>query len=103
MAGTVNAAYIFCGGTGATAKITMDISACPDGWLSRAGEDKMTNYLRFASGEGEAADVLVEVDAAEDLPVAASRMLGCASGRGIRPVRRSRWPKAGSSRPCGGR
>jgi len=28
----------------------------------------MTNYLRFASGEGEARDVLVEVDTAEDLP-----------------------------------
>ncbi len=28
----------------------------------------MTNYLRFALGEGEAGDVLVEVDAAEDLP-----------------------------------
>ena len=33
-------------------------------------EDRMTNYLRFAPEEGEAPDVLVEVDAAEDLPVA---------------------------------
>ena len=36
----------------------------------------MTNYLLFASGEGEAADVLVEVDAAEDLPVASEHNAG---------------------------
>jgi hypothetical protein len=36
----------------------------------------MTNYLRFASGEGEAADVLVEVDAAEDLPAASEQNAG---------------------------
>jgi hypothetical protein len=39
-------------------------------------EDTMTNYLRFASGEGEAADVLVEMDAAEDLPVASEQNAG---------------------------
>src|SRR5208282_6064289 len=39
-------------------------------------EDRMTNYLRFASEEGEAADVLVEVDAAEDLPVASEENAG---------------------------
>ena len=55
----------------------------------------MTDYLRFASGEGDAADVLVEVDAAEVCPWRASRMPGCASGRGIRLVRRSWWPKSG--------
>ena len=36
----------------------------------------MTNYLRFAPEEGEAADVLVEVDAAEDLPVASEQNAG---------------------------
>ena len=36
----------------------------------------MTHYLRFASGQGEAADVLVEVDAAEDLPVAGEQNAG---------------------------
>jgi hypothetical protein len=39
-------------------------------------EDRMTNYLRFASGEGGAADVLVEVAAAEDLPVASEQNAG---------------------------
>jgi hypothetical protein len=36
----------------------------------------MTRYLRFTSGEGEAADVLVEVDAAGDLPVAGEQNAG---------------------------
>jgi hypothetical protein len=36
----------------------------------------MANYLRFASGEGEAGDVLVEVDAVEDLPVAGEQDAG---------------------------
>ena len=36
----------------------------------------MTNYLRFASGDGEAGDVLVEVDAAEDLPVVGEQNAG---------------------------
>jgi Trypsin-co-occurring domain 1 len=36
----------------------------------------MTNYLRFASGNGEAGDVLVEVDAGEDLPVAGEQNAG---------------------------
>jgi Trypsin-co-occurring domain 1 len=36
----------------------------------------MTNYLRFTSGEGEAADVLVEVDAAVDLPVTSEQNAG---------------------------
>jgi hypothetical protein len=36
----------------------------------------MTSYLRFTSGEGEAADVLVEVDAAGDLPVAGEQNAG---------------------------
>lgn len=36
----------------------------------------MTCYMRFSSGEGEAADVLVEVDAAEDLPVAGEQNAG---------------------------
>jgi Trypsin-co-occurring domain 1 len=36
----------------------------------------MTNYLRFASEEGEAADVLVEVDATEDLPAASEQNAG---------------------------
>src|SRR6266487_3853903 len=46
-------------------------AGCPD-----AGGDRMTSYLRFASGEGETADVLVEVDAAEDLPVASEQNAG---------------------------
>lgn len=36
----------------------------------------MTNYLRFASAEGEAADVLIEVNAAEDLPAAGEQNAG---------------------------
>lgn len=36
----------------------------------------MANYLRFSSGEGEAADVLVEVDAAGDLPVVGEQNAG---------------------------
>jgi len=36
----------------------------------------MTNYLRFASGEGETADVLVEVDATEGAPVAGEQDAG---------------------------
>jgi hypothetical protein len=42
----------------------------------------MTNYLRFASEEGEAADVFVEVDAAEDLPVAGEQNAGLRQWRG---------------------
>jgi hypothetical protein len=40
------------------------------------GGGRMTKYLRFASGEGEAGDVLVEVDAARDLPVAGEQDAG---------------------------
>jgi hypothetical protein len=36
----------------------------------------MTNYLRFASEDGEAADLLVEVDAAEDVPAASEQNAG---------------------------
>ncbi len=36
----------------------------------------MTNYLRFATGEEGAGDILVEVDAAEDLPVAGEQDAG---------------------------
>jgi Trypsin-co-occurring domain 1 len=36
----------------------------------------MINYMRFASGEGEAAGILVEVDAAENLPVAGEQDAG---------------------------
>jgi hypothetical protein len=36
----------------------------------------MTNYLRFASGEGEAGEVLVEVDAAEGLPATGEQNAG---------------------------
>ena len=36
----------------------------------------MTDYLRFASREGDAADVLVEVDAAEGVPVASEQNAG---------------------------
>lgn len=36
----------------------------------------MTNYLRFASGEGEAGDVLVEMDTAEDLPASGEQNAG---------------------------
>ena len=39
-------------------------------------EDRMTNYLRFASEQGEAADVLVEVDSAEDLPITSEQNAG---------------------------
>jgi Trypsin-co-occurring domain 1 len=43
---------------------------------AQLGGDKMTNYLQFASEEGEAADVLVEVDAAEDFPMASEENAG---------------------------
>jgi hypothetical protein len=36
----------------------------------------MTNYLRFASGDGEAADLLVEVDAADDTAEAGEQNAG---------------------------
>ena len=36
----------------------------------------MTNYMLFASGDGDAADVLVEVDASEDLPAAGEQNAG---------------------------
>lgn len=36
----------------------------------------MATYMRFASGEGEAGDILVEVDAAEDLPLAGEQNAG---------------------------
>ena len=36
----------------------------------------MVSYLRFSSGDGEAADVLVEVGAAEDLPEAGEQNAG---------------------------
>jgi len=36
----------------------------------------MTSYLRFASGNGDAGDVLVEVDAGEDFPVAGEQNAG---------------------------
>ena len=36
----------------------------------------MSNYLRFASEEGEAGDVLVEVDAAEVLPASGEQNAG---------------------------
>jgi Trypsin-co-occurring domain 1 len=42
----------------------------------------MAGYLRFASGEGESADVLVEVDGAGDLPVAGEEDAGL--GRRVR-------------------
>src|SRR5262249_20918731 len=37
---------------------------------------RMTSYLRFPPEEGEAADVLVEVDAAEGLPMASEQNAG---------------------------
>lgn len=36
----------------------------------------MTNYLRFSSGNGEAGEVLVEVDTVEDLPVVGEQNAG---------------------------
>jgi hypothetical protein len=39
-------------------------------------EEGMTNYMRFASGQGEAADVLVEVDKAESSTAAAEQNAG---------------------------
>jgi hypothetical protein len=42
----------------------------------------MAGYLRFACGDGELADVLVEVDAAGDLPVAGEEDAGL--GRRVR-------------------
>jgi hypothetical protein len=43
---------------------------------TQLGEGRVTNYLRFASEEGEVADILVEVDATEDLPVASEQNAG---------------------------
>ena len=36
----------------------------------------MANYMRLAFGEGEAGDMLVDVDAAEDLPGAGEQNAG---------------------------